>query len=47
MQNQTAIAFLYTCRGLNAGEIQPYTHFGGSDVGLRYHAAAPDGIQRA
>ncbi len=47
MQNQTAIAFLYTYRDLNADEIQQYINFARSDVGVRYHAAASDGIQQA
>ncbi len=47
MQNQTAIAFLYTYRELNEDEIQRYIRFAQSDVGERYHAAASEGIQQA
>ncbi len=47
MQNQTAIAFLYTYRDLNEDEIQQYIDFARSELGVRYHAAASDAIQQA
>ena len=47
MENQTVLAFLYTYRELTADEIRQYLRFARSDVGMRYHAAASEGIEQA
>ena len=46
MQNQTILAFLYTYRSLSKEEIRQYLRFAKSAEGVRYHAAASDGIEQ-
>lgn len=47
MENQTALAFLYTYQELTEDEIKRYLYFARSDMGARYHTAASDGIEQA
>ncbi len=47
MQRQTIIAFLYTYRALSEDEIRNYIRFAKSEEGVRYHAAASDGLRQA
>ena len=47
VQSQTALAFLYTYQELSEDEIRRYLSFARSDVAMRFHAAASDGITQA
>ncbi len=47
VQSQTALAFLYTYQGLTEDEIRRYIAFARSGEGVRYHAAASEGIEQA
>ncbi len=46
MENQTTLAFLYTYQSLSNDEIRAYLQFARSAEGVRYHAAASEGIEQ-